>query len=271
MRGRTSRIRERKRERVPAWNDSKESFCCTTRRTVSNNSSNSTQRERYKANHDRSLSDPVPVSSRTRLCVYVLSLLHVLCFSLYVIFWHLSSYALHLVLLRDYPSCVVPSLSLPPLASEHALFPHLVKAAKAHIARQSQTFITKLGRMQAAEQEWKANAKNITSEYHHVQAQLAAFAQPTASTQPRIPGQQQPEAESDRLLFSAPAHAEVSATSVCVAESARVGSRESPRTKVLAERFEHWRRSEWWHGAAGLLPLTGTLQHRANRVSRIAA
>jgi len=126
--------------------------------------------------------------------------------SLYTIFWHLSSYALHLTLQRDHPTYVVPSLTLPSLA-DHALFPHTIKAMKTHIVRQSQLYITKLQRMQTAEEGWRAAAADITAEYQSCQAQMAELVVPAA---PRIPGQPVPEIESDRLLFSAPAHAEVS-------------------------------------------------------------
>jgi hypothetical protein len=131
--------------------------------------------------------------------------------SLYTIFWHLSSYALHLTLQRDHPTYVVPTLTLPSLA-DHALFPHTIKAMKTHIVRQSQLYITKLQRMQTAEEGWRAAAADITAEYQSCQAQMAELVVPAA---PRIPGQPVPEIESDRMLFSAPAHAEVSIHPLC--------------------------------------------------------
>lgn len=123
---------------------------------------------------------------------------------IYGIFWHLSSYALHQTLLRDYPLYPVPALQLPPLSDPHVLFPHLIKAAKMHIVRQSQLYITKLGRMQSAEEMWRAQAAEITGEYNRIQTELAQY----NPTQPqRIPGQPL-VSETDQLLFSAPAHAE---------------------------------------------------------------
>lgn len=154
---------------------------------------------------------------------------------LYTIFWHLSSYALHLTLQRDYPSYVVPSLSLPSLA-DHALFPHTIKAMKAHIVRQSQLYVTKLQRMQAAEDGWRAAAADITAEYQSCQAQMAELAVPAA---PRIPGQPAPEIESDRLLFSAAAHAEVSLIPLCCSlrRHRRHHPRRCHRVRVPADSF----------------------------------
>ena len=123
---------------------------------------------------------------------------------IYNIFWHLSSYALHQTLMRDYPLYPVPALQLPPLSDPHVLFPHLIKAAKMHIVRQSQLYITKLGRMQSAEEMWRAQAEEINEEYNRIQAELAKY----NPVQPmRIPGQPV-VSDTDQQLFSAPAHAE---------------------------------------------------------------
>jgi hypothetical protein len=126
---------------------------------------------------------------------------------LYAIFHQLSSYALTLVLARDHPTFAVPSLSLPPLG-EPGLLPHLIKAAKAHVVSQAQTYLTKLARMQGAEEQWRAAAETITQEYYHVAAQVSALAPQHPHSTPRIPGQPNVEAESDRALFSQVAHEE---------------------------------------------------------------
>ncbi len=122
------------------------------------------------------------------------------------IFWHLSTYALQLTLARSYPSFPVPNVSLPAL-NEPALFPHCIKALKAHIVAQSQTYVSKLARMQSAEDKWRSAAADITREYHEAQVAVAALA--PQHTTPRIPGQPTPE-DIDKQLFTITAHNEVS-------------------------------------------------------------
>lgn len=201
MRAGTHRIRERTCQRLPTWNDTQEPFRGAAGRTVSG---------ALLLGPSPSRCDSLTGCSSSwltlRLVIYCVLVRWVCVPSLYTIFWHLSSYALHLTLQRDHPTYVVPSLTLPSLA-DHALFPHTIKAMKTHIVRQSQLYITKLQRMQTAEEGWRAAAADITAEYQSCQAQMAELVVPAA---PRIPGQPVPEIESDRLLFSAPAHAEVS-------------------------------------------------------------
>ena len=132
--------------------------------------------------------------------------------SLYVIFWHLSTYALQLQLSHLYPSYLPPKIPLPSL-TDHALFPHVIKAFKSHITRQSTMYLTRLEQMEQAESGWRSTADELTREFHRLSQRVnemnAIHATPREN---RIPGQTvvNPEVEFERQLFSPQANAEVS-------------------------------------------------------------
>jgi hypothetical protein len=132
--------------------------------------------------------------------------------SLYTIFWHLSTYALHLHLSLLYPHYPLPSMQLPSLPA-HALFPHQIKALKCHIVRQSELFLTKAHAHQAAEAGWRAAADDMTHEYRTLQRQwteLNAITSHVAANTSRIPPPSDPEREREHIIYSPQAHDEVS-------------------------------------------------------------
>jgi hypothetical protein len=126
-----------------------------------------------------------------------------------VIFWHLSSYALQCTMHALYPIqySTLPAFTLPSLADAPILFPHLLKALKTHVSRQSGMVQEKMKQWEQAEEEWRHHAEYLTTQVASLQSQLSSL-QPPAK--PRVPGEKsaaQVEAELTQQLLDPRAEA----------------------------------------------------------------
>lgn len=90
------------------------------------------------------------------------------------IFWHLSTYALHLSLAQHYTQYNIPQLPLPPYthSSHHLLFHHRIQSLQYYIMREMRKFVGLNIARNKEEEKWKHWANQLTDRYQDLQQQL---------------------------------------------------------------------------------------------------